>query len=339
MDRFDSLPKMESKRLEVKVGLFVFVGLVLLAVLLIWFSKGTSVFKGTYDVHLVAPNVGGLKLRASVLLAGVNVGNVSDIKLAPNGKSVTLTLKIYNNVTIYHDARFAIEQAGFLGDQYVAILPTENQPPVLTNDAQVDCEPPFDMQQVLRSATGFIERVNDTVKKIDDSVAKLQNTVLNDQTLTNLSTSVANLRSATERASSAMGHVDSLVATNTEQISLAVSNVVFFSQQLADLAGNARGIIATNGATISTAMTNLECTTETLRQIADDMHRGKGLAGMVLENQELADNVQATVNNLAVTTSNLNEYGLWHVLWHHQAPITNAAPPTVLSPRASGIQP
>jgi len=310
---------MDSKRLELKVGLFVFIGLVLLGVLLVQFSKGTSIFRGTYNVRLVAPNVGGLKLRASVLLAGVIVGSVSDIQLAPDGKSVTIILSIYKTTKIYPDAEFVIESAGFLGDQYVAIVPTDNQGTPLTNNAEVNCEPPFDMQAVARTATGFIERVDETVKKIEASVTALQNTILNQQTLTNLALTVANLRSASAEAVSAVGGINSLVATNGQQLNLAVSNVVFFSQQLTVLADNANGIVATNGATISSAMTNLQSTTATLKQIADDMHAGKGLAGTILENPELAANVQATVNNLAITTSNLNKYGLWHILWRHDS--------------------
>jgi phospholipid/cholesterol/gamma-HCH transport system substrate-binding protein len=120
---------MEKSRLETKVGLFVLVGLVLLAVLLIQFSKGTSVFRGTYELRLHASNVGGLKQRAGVLLSGVQVGGVSDIQLAEDGKSVTIVLKIYKECKIYHDARFVIESANFLGDQYVAIVATSNSPP------------------------------------------------------------------------------------------------------------------------------------------------------------------------------------------------------------------
>jgi phospholipid/cholesterol/gamma-HCH transport system substrate-binding protein len=318
---------MDSKRLELKVGLFVFIGLVLLGVLLIQFSKGTSVFRGTYTVRLVAPNVGGLKLRASVLLAGVIVGSVSDIQLAQDGKSVTILLSIYKTTKIYPDAQFVIESAGFLGDQFVAIVPTANQGDPLTNNAVINCEPPFDMQQVARSASGFIQRVDDTVKKIEASVTALQDSVLNQQTLTNLTLTVANLRSASAEAVNAVGGIDNLVATNGQQLNLAVSNVVFFSQQLTVLADNANGIIATNGETISTAMTNLQDTTATLKQIADDMHAGKGLAGTILENPQLAANVEATVNNLAITTSNLNQNGLWHILWRHDsAPHTNAPP-------------
>jgi ABC-type transporter Mla subunit MlaD len=48
---------MDSKRLELKVGLFVFIGLALLAVTVIQFSKGTSLFRGTYALRLHAVNV------------------------------------------------------------------------------------------------------------------------------------------------------------------------------------------------------------------------------------------------------------------------------------------
>jgi hypothetical protein len=57
------------------------------------------------------------------------------------------------------------------------------------------------------------------------------------------------------------------------------------------------------------------------------MHQGKGLAGTILENEQMASNVKETVNNLAITTSNLNEFGLWHILWRHESPShTNGSP-------------
>src|SRR5580692_3154921 len=101
---------MEKSRLETKVGLFVFIGLALLAGLLIQFSKGTSLFRGTYEVHLTAANVGGIKPRAAVLLAGVQVGSVTDVKINEGGTNVTMILKIYKDYPIYGDARFVIEQ-------------------------------------------------------------------------------------------------------------------------------------------------------------------------------------------------------------------------------------
>ena len=205
---------MEQKRLETKVGLFVFIGLVLLAVLLIQFSKGTSLFHGTYDLRLHASNVGGLKERASVLLAGVQVGSVSDIQLADDGKSVTILLKIYKNFKIYSDARFVIEQSGFLGDQYVSVISVSNLPPVLTNNAEVECQPPFNLQEVARSAAGFVQRIDETAKKLDASVTDLRRVVLNVNTLTNFSIAVNNMRTVSEQAMGTMSGINALIATN-----------------------------------------------------------------------------------------------------------------------------
>ena len=319
---------MDKSRLETKVGLFVFVGLALLAVLLIQFSKGTSLFRGTYELRLQAANVGGLKERASVLLSGVQVGAVSGIQLAPDGKSVTILLKIYSDCKIYGDARFVIEQSGFLGDQFVAIVPTANQGPVLTNNASVDCEPPFNLQEVARSASGLILRIDDTAKKLDSSVTDLRRVVLNEQTLTNFTLAINNLRFASEQAMGTVGDLHVLIATNGERINLAVSNVVFFSQDLLRLADSAQDVVTTNSPEINAAVKNIESSTEVLKKLADDLQAGKGLAGTALQNEQVATNVQAIVYNLAIASSNLNRLGLWKFLWHHEPLHTNAPVPT-----------
>ena len=317
---------MEKSHQEIKVGLFVLVGLVLLAVLLLQFSKSTSIFRGTYELRLHASNVGGLKERASVLLAGVQVGTVSGIELAPDGKSVTILLRVYKDYKIYHDARFVIQQSGFLGDQYVAVIPTINQLPVWTNGADVDCEAPFNLQETARAAAGFIQRIDETAQKLDAAVSDVRRLVLNNETLTNLSAAVGNLRDFSEQATNMVANINLLVATNGEQIDLAVSNVVFFSQDLIHLSDDARGVVSTNGAEISAAVKNIEASTETLKTLMEDLQSGQGLAGTLLKNEQLSTNVQAVAANLAIATSNLNQLGLWHFLWHHELPPTNAPP-------------
>jgi phospholipid/cholesterol/gamma-HCH transport system substrate-binding protein len=315
---------MDKSRLELKVGLFVLVGLVLVAVLLIQFSKGTSLFAGAYTLRLHAVNVGGLKIRAGVLLAGVEVGSVSDIKLADDGKSVTIVLSVYKKFKIYHDARFVIEQAGFLGDQYVSVIPTTNSPPVLEDGADVECEEPFNLQEVARSASGFIERINDTAQKLDDSVTDLRRVVLNEQTLTNFSIALNNLRTFTEQTTNTIDRINGLIVTNGSQVTLAISNAVLFSEQLKQLAGSAQDTLTTNGNEISVAVKNVESSTEVLKSLMNDIQSGKGLAGTILQNEQLATNVQIIADNLAITTANLNRHGLWGILWSHKPAATNA---------------
>jgi phospholipid/cholesterol/gamma-HCH transport system substrate-binding protein len=318
---------MEKSRLEIKVGLFVFIGLALLAALLIQFSKSTSLWRGSYELHLRAANVGGIKQRAGVLLAGVQVGSVAAIRLAPDGKSVTIDLKIYNEFPIYHDARFVIEQSGFLGDQYISVIPMANTPPMLANNDTVDCQSPFNLQQVARDAAGFIQRMDETAKKLDESVTDLRTQVLNAQTLAGFGAAITNMKAFTAQALDTVRDINAIIDTNGAQVGLAASNAVLFSTELLQLADSARAALATNSANIGAATKNFTDTSAVLKQLAADLQAGKGLAGTVLQNQELATNVQAIAANLSITSSNLNRLGLWGIMWSHNPTSTNKIAP------------
>ena len=321
---------MEKSRLEIKVGLFVFVCLALLAAMMVQFNKGASLLHDTYILKLHTTNVGGLKHEASVLLAGVPVGIVKDIQIDPSGKSVTIILKInkkFQNkpLPIYGDARFVIEQAGFLGDQYVSIIPTENKAPPFADGADVNCQEPFDLQEVARGAAGFIKRMDETAKKLDASVTDLRAQVLNAQTLSSFGVALTNMKTFTEDALGAIKAINAIVTTNGTQVGVAVSNLVVFSSQLNQLGASAQEILATNSVNITAATKNIDDVTVTVKALATDLQAGRGLAGAVLQNQELATNVQNIAANLAVTTSNLNRVGIWGILWSSKPAATNSS--------------
>jgi phospholipid/cholesterol/gamma-HCH transport system substrate-binding protein len=311
---------MDKSRLETKVGLFVFIGLALLAGILILFSKGTGLLSSTYTLKLHTANIGGLKQQASVQLAGVGVGNVQEIRLDPSGTNVTVILQIYKKCPIHSDARFVIEASGFLGDQFVSVVPTANTQPVLSDGADVQCEPPFNLQEVARGAAGFIERLDDTAKKLDASVADLRSQVLNAQTLANFGNAITNLRVFTEQALSTISDINGIISTNGGQVGTAVSNFVLFSTQLNRLGDSAQDILATNGATITAATKNIENITSNAQQVVSDIQAGKGVAGTLLQDNETMTNLQLLAANLSVASSNLNQYGLWHFLWAHSHP-------------------
>ena len=91
---------------------------------------------------------------------------------------------------------------------------------------EVRCQEPFNLQEVARSTSGFIKRIEETAKKLDDSVTDLRRVVLNEQTLTNFTMAMNNMRSFSEQAMGTLSDINALVATNGEQINLAVSNLV-----------------------------------------------------------------------------------------------------------------
>jgi phospholipid/cholesterol/gamma-HCH transport system substrate-binding protein len=311
---------MDKKRLEWKVGLFVFIGLAVLGALLLQFSKSTSIFRPTYNLYLVAKNIGGLKRSASILMAGVPIGTVSDIRLNPQGTNVTITLKIDKEIIIHKDAQFLIEQSGFLGDQYVAILPTGNEGDTWQPGEHAKAEEPFNLQEVARSAAGFLKRVDETTKKLDDAIADVRRLVLNEETLTNLSLAVDNLRVASQRAVLTVDNLDGLVITNREAVALAISNVVGFSEEIEQLGTNLQGVLSTNSAKLTASMNNIESSTVMLKNTLEDVQSGKGLVGAALKDEQMAANLRMIAGNLTITTSNLNRLGLWHFLWHHEPP-------------------
>jgi phospholipid/cholesterol/gamma-HCH transport system substrate-binding protein len=320
---------MSQPRLELKVGFFVLLALILMGVLMLQFSKGNTLFRQTYTVVLRASNVGGLRNKASVLMSGVQVGTVSAIKLSPGGTNVSIYLKIYSEYEIHDDARFVIEQSGFLGDQFVAIYPGENKGKLLTNLSEANAQEPFNLLEVARSASGFIQRIDHTAKNLDDAISEVRRDVLNEQTLTNLSFTIATLRQASQDALITIDNVNSVIKTNGVPIGVTISNLVNFSQRLNDFVDSAKGILNTNEPTISTTLSNLQASSATLTNLLNDVQHGKGLAGAVFENQNVADNVSNLTANLVITSSNLNRYGLWHLLFHKEkSPETNAAAKT-----------
>ena len=303
---------MSQKRLEWKVGLFVVACLVLLGLLVLNFSKGLTFFTPTYTLRLKTSNVGGIKREAAVLVAGVPVGNVVGAELSPDGRTVTVLLKIHSRYQIHGDAVFTIDSMGFLGDQYVAITAGKNEAPVLKDGDEVICREPFNLQEVARSALGFIQRIDETARKLDSALARVDQHVLNEHTLTNLAASIANFRLVSERALATVDNFDRVVQSNTFPVSATASNLALFSSQLNDLAADLQQVLRTNKTDFAAAVKNIESSSEMMNSLLSELQAGKGLAGSLLKNEELSAGVSQLVSNLTLLSSNLNRHGL---LW------------------------
>jgi len=110
---------MKKAYLEFTVGLFVLIGLACITYLAVhlgeleWFGRG-------YQVVADFDNVSGLKVGATVEVAGVDVGRVEAISVGQDNQA-RLTLKINDKVTVYQDAIASIRTKGIIGDKYVKL--------------------------------------------------------------------------------------------------------------------------------------------------------------------------------------------------------------------------
>lgn len=120
---------MERRRLEFSVGIFMIVGLLCLTYLAL--TLGHLGWGGSrYDVYATFPTVSGLKNKAAVTMAGVNIGEVRNIQLKDGRANVTLSIN--NDVRLEDDSIAGIKTMGIIGDKYVAIDPTRAQFPSAT---------------------------------------------------------------------------------------------------------------------------------------------------------------------------------------------------------------
>jgi phospholipid/cholesterol/gamma-HCH transport system substrate-binding protein len=104
------------------VGLFVALGLATIAYLSIQVGGVSYAGRGGLELHATFDQIGGLKPRAPVAVAGVTVGQVRDITLDERLRA-RVTLEVEENLELPIDSSAAIQTQGLLGDQYVALEP------------------------------------------------------------------------------------------------------------------------------------------------------------------------------------------------------------------------
>ena len=319
---------------EWKVGLFLAISLVVTAVLVINFSKGTNPLTKIYTIHLTTKNVDGLVKNAVVMMAGVPVGKISGIHLNTDTYIVTLDAKIKAEHKIRADAKFFIETAGFLGDKYIGVIPGANELPPLVDGETVACEESFDLVRTARAATDLMDELKTVASQITNIVNRIDSKLLDEQTLTNLAAGLSNLREISAEASATIAAVNQLILTNTQPINAAIENVVTFSGQLKDAGTDLRGLISTNRVVIDESFANIKETTESLRNLVAAAEQGKGLAGKLFSDEELARNFSMLSSNLVDVSAKLNRGGLWGILWADKNKNTDDGKPT--KPRPAG---
>ncbi|CAK0744407.1 intermembrane phospholipid transport system, substrate binding protein MlaD [Gammaproteobacteria bacterium] len=116
---------MQTRTLELTVGVFVALGMLALFFLAMQVSNlGAMGRSDGYRVEAHFENIGSLKVRAPVTLAGVRIGRVAAIRVDDKAFEAIATLQIENTQIKIPDDSFAkIYTAGLLGEQYVGVSP------------------------------------------------------------------------------------------------------------------------------------------------------------------------------------------------------------------------
>ena len=116
---------MKMRQLEIAVGAFMAIALVAIFFLAMQVSNLRAMTSSDgYEVRARFDNIGGLKVRSAVSMAGVRIGRVADIAYDQKNFEAVVTLRIDPQYSqIPEDTIAKIYTSGLLGEQYVGLDP------------------------------------------------------------------------------------------------------------------------------------------------------------------------------------------------------------------------
>jgi phospholipid/cholesterol/gamma-HCH transport system substrate-binding protein len=114
---------MQSRSLEIGVGLFLLAGLLALLLLALRVSGLSAASSAdTYKLYANFDNIAGLTVRAKVTMAGVTIGKVTAIDLDRDSYTGRVTMEVEKRVdNLPLDSTASIFTAGLLGEKYIGI--------------------------------------------------------------------------------------------------------------------------------------------------------------------------------------------------------------------------
>lgn len=152
---------------EIKVGIFVAAGLVVLMVSILLLGGDQMFLTSTFELKARFPQVQGLSRGSVVALAGFPVGNISKIEFEPNSKSLIVTLDIdrefKNRIT--EGAYAAVRTQGALGDKYVFIEPGPLEESPLKEGQFIEVNNEGDILDVITEKTKDLSKLVDVVNE------------------------------------------------------------------------------------------------------------------------------------------------------------------------------
>ena len=184
-------------QIEMKVGVFVFVGLVILITLILSVG-GFKSWSSGYKVNFIFGFVNGVKNGAPVRFAGVTVGEVKVMKFIYDPiearTKVRLTCWVGKDVKIPMDSIIWINTLGMLGEKYVEIMPGKDYSVCMAPNQEILGEDPLPMNDIMKSAKNVVDNVDIGVAKIIHGEGTVGKLLFDDKIYTELEALVGDLR-------------------------------------------------------------------------------------------------------------------------------------------------
>lgn len=184
-------------RLELKVGVFVFIGIVFLSVFVLSIG-GIKTWSSGYRVNFIFNFINGAKLGAPVRFAGVDVGVIKRTDFVYSEAEQKFKVKIgawiKKEARIPHDSTVWVNTLGLLGEKYIEIMPGSDYSMLFGANDTVAGIDPIPMHEVFRMSKNIVDNLDDSITKIKEGKGTIGKLLYDDTVYNELEAMVMDLR-------------------------------------------------------------------------------------------------------------------------------------------------
>jgi len=273
---------MANKISNFRIGLFIFIGIVILVVTIFLLGEKSELFKSTFDVKAYFRDIQGLRSGAVVRLSGIDVGSVKKIQIVNDTTGrVEVTMKLISDIQrfIKTDTKASIETEGLVGNKVVVLMVGSSGAEEVSNGGLIKASEPLGFSAILVETQGIMQYTKEMTKDLADIIGRVNRgegsigKLLKDEQLYNdaknlTSQADKSLKDITEKAGALTDLFNELgegvkhVVGNIDSAVGRIDNILAGVQQGKGLAGQ----MLVNGTkldtTVASMLTNIQITSE-----------------------------------------------------------------------------
>jgi phospholipid/cholesterol/gamma-HCH transport system substrate-binding protein len=295
---------MNQNRTELLLGIFLFVGLLVLGGIILRFGSFKDHFREKYELTLSFPQAGEIVKGSEVRLGGAKIGRVTkDPHLKPDASGVIVDAEIYKEFRIPVDSVFTMGVSGLMGDSFISIT----QPEVMTGNY---IEPGSVMEgkrgtlsnlansaeDISRKSQDLLDEVSGALKDLNSAIGKFDTSILREDNLKHFDMAIGELAEALTKINDEV-----LAEDNTVNLKATVANLKKMSENL--LASSEKIGVGVDSLTSAAAKADLtfdkaNVALDKVNKTLDSATKGEGLMAVLLNDSQLRGDVQALIGNL-----------------------------------------
>ncbi|MDF2501402.1 MAG: Mammalian cell entry related domain protein [Anaerosporomusa subterranea] len=219
---------------EAKVGAITLIAFILLAGMIVMIG-GMNYGEHGYPVRVTFTQVAGLKAGNVVRYAGVEVGKVEAMTIAPDG--IEVLAKITSGAKIPKGSTFRIGSDGLLGEKFIEITPPVKPEGDLAPNSLVRGEDPAGLDQLVATA-------DKVLKKADEMIQSMNEVIGDEKVKAALRESALNISSLTANLDALSASLVRMAASGEQDIVKTVHNLRLMSENLKNTSGRIDKLVA-----------------------------------------------------------------------------------------------